>query len=75
MCVCIATCNILSDMQYTLFIQYVLLVDESDVRSGFETAFNTSRLATTPSSVHGRWPVLIFETFSTNYFFVEQSQQ
>jgi len=60
MCVCIATYSILSDMQYIHYIQYILLVDESDAWSGFKTAFNTSRLATRPSNVHGRRPGLLF---------------
>ena len=58
MCVCMATCSILCNMQYIHYIQYVLLVDESDVWSGFKSAFNTSRIATRPSNVHGRRAVL-----------------
>ena len=76
MCVYVATRGILCNMHYIHRIKYVLQAEESNVWSGFKTAFNISRLAARPSNVHGHGAVLFFsDTILYSCLLNEQSQQ
>jgi len=57
-------------MQYIHYVQYVLLVDESDAWSGFKTAKVVYQHDQVMYLVAGLG--FVFETFNTKYFLVER---